>query len=68
MANQTKQHSIANKNKKKDINIDAGCRVIFKHDNKANKLDLNYLGPVVVTNVLDDHKLIVKKDFSCFAI
>ena len=59
MSNQTKQHSIANK-KRKDRNIDVGSRVLFKRHNKTNKLDLNYLGPAVVTHVLDNYKLTVK--------
>ena len=59
MTNQSKQHSIANK-KRKDKTIDVGSRVLFKHHTKANKLDLNYLGPAVVTQVLDNPQLTVK--------
>ena len=46
--------------KRKDRNIDVKSCVLFKHHNKTNKLDLNYLGPAVVTHVLDNHKLTIK--------
>ena len=44
-----KQHSWSNK-KKKDRKIEINNRVLFKNQHRT-KLDLNYLGPAIVTNI-----------------
>ena len=53
------QHLYSNK-RKADRKIEIGDRVIFKNHSKANKLDLNYIGPAVVTQVVNNHKLTLK--------
>ena len=59
VVNRNKQRSIAN-HKRQDWDIVAGSRVLFKHNSKANKSDLNYLGPATVASVQYNHKLTVK--------
>ena len=54
--NRAIQHSWANKKRKDRTDITIGSRVLFKNHNKTNKLDLNFLGPAVVTKI-DKNKL-----------
>ena len=58
METRHKQHLQANK-KRINRDVTPSCRVLFKNHGKTSKLDLNYLGPAVVTSV-DNQRLTVK--------
>ena len=64
LENRNKQHLQANTNRR-NREITPSSRVLFKHYGKSNKLDLDYLGPAVVTSV-DKQRLTVKIKYKIY--